>query len=427
MKKVLVAMDSMKGCLSSYYASLYVAGGLEDTCRDVKALYLPVSDGGEGMVDMVANGLRSGEYCYCKVIGPLSDDIEARWYGYKDNSGRHACMEFAAASGLTLIEKECRNPLHTSSYGVGQMIKDALKAGIHDIKLGLGGSATVDAGLGALQALGLRLLDAKGKELPRPFTGGMLSYVADVEFTESFKDKIANLKLTLLCDVDAPFTGDKGATRVFGPQKGADEEVVQLLEEGMEHIRKLIIDKTGIDLNHVPGSGAAGGAGGGLVALADARIKKGASTLLDIIGFDKELVGIDLIVTGEGSSDRQTLMGKIPYEILQRGKRNNIPVWLVAGRVADEEALSNAGFERIICINSPDIVWRSNTMGKNPMDPYVAAERLCAIFKAGILHDEVGTHEPHILLDEEEDDKGGEDEGDVGNGVGDGEGEVGDI
>lgn len=382
MKNVLVAIDSMKGCLSSYYASLYVAGGMEEACPGVKAVFLPVSDGGEGMVDMVANGLRSGEWCCCKVIGPLGDDVEASWYGYKDKVGWHACMEFAAASSLTLIEEDRRNPLHTSSYGVGQMINDALKAGINDIMLGLGGSATVDAGLGALQALGLRLLDDKGKYLPRPFTGGMLSDVADIEFTEFFKDRIAKLKLTLLCDVDAPFTGDKGAARVFGPQKGADEEEVKILEEGMEHVRQLIVDKTGIDLNQVPGSGAAGGSGGGLVALADARIVKGASTLLDIIGFDSGLSGIDLIITGEGSSDRQTLMGKIPYEILRRGKRSNIPVWLVAGRVADEQALSDAGYERIICINSPDIVWRSNTVGKNPMDPDVAAERLCAIFKA---------------------------------------------
>lgn len=380
MKKVLVAMDSMKGCLSSYYASLYVAGGLEECCPGIKAVFLPVSDGGEGMVEMVANGRRGGDCCCCKVIGPLSDDTDARWYRYKNRAGWHACMEFAAASGLTLLEEYRRNPLHTSSYGVGQMIIDALKSGICDIMLGLGGSATVDAGLGALQAMGLRLLDSHGKDLPRPFTGGMLSEVADIEFTESFKEKTANLKLTLLCDVDAPFTGDRGAARVFGPQKGADVEEVEILEDGMVHIRKLIMDKTGIDLNHVPGSGAAGGAAGGLLALAGAQIKKGAPTLLDIIGFDKDLADIDLIITGEGSSDRQTLMGKIPFEILHRGKSKNIPVWLVAGHIEDPEALLEAGFELLICINSPDIIWRSKTIGKDPMNPDVAAERLCSIF-----------------------------------------------
>ncbi|MDE7345907.1 MAG: glycerate kinase [Muribaculaceae bacterium] len=382
MKNVLVAMDSMKGCLSSYYASLYVAGGLEETHPDIKAVFLPVSDGGEGMVEMVANGLRSGDYCHCNVIGPLGEEIESKWYRYKNSAGWHASMEFAAAAGLTLIEENRRNPLHASSYGVGQMINDALKSGIYDIMLGLGGSATVDAGLGALQAMGLRLIDTEGNILPRPFTGRRLSEVADIEFTGPFKERIAKLKLTLLCDVDAPFTGAHGAPRVFGPQKGADEEEVKILEEGMEHVRKLIIEKTGIDLNQVPGSGAAGGAGGGLFALAGAHIQKGASTLLDIIGFDNELAGIDLIITGEGSSDRQTLMGKIPFEILQRGKKRNIPVLLVAGRVSDHEELLEAGFHRLICINSPDIVWRSNTIGKDPLDPAVASDRLCSIFKA---------------------------------------------
>lgn len=386
MKNVLVAMDSMKGCLSSYYASLYVSGGLEEACPDINAGFLPVSDGGEGMVEMVASVYRCGDYCYCKVIDPLDKEVEAKWLKCKDNEGWHAYMEFAAASGLTLVDENQRNPLDTSSYGVGQMIKNAIKTGVYDIKLGLGGSATVDAGLGALQALGLRLLDFKGKELPRPFTGGMLSDVADIELSDSFKDKIAKLKLTLLCDVDSPFTGEKGAARVFGPQKGADEKEVDILEKGMEQVRKLIIDKTGKDLNLMPGSGAAGGAAGGLVALAGAQIKKGASTLLDIIGFDSVLTDIDLIITGEGSSDRQTLMGKIPYEILQRGKRGNIPVWLVAGRIRDREALLKAGFERIICINSPDIVWRSNTVGQDPMDPYVASQRLSSI----LCSDELG-------------------------------------
>lgn len=379
MKNVLVAMDSMKGCLSSYYASLYVVVGLEENCPDSKACFIPVSDGGEGMVDMLANGLSCGDYCYCNVNGPLGDEVEARWLKHKDGEVWHAYMEFAAASGLPLVDGDQRCPLHTSSYGVGQMINDAIKTGIYDITLGLGGSATVDAGLGALQALGLRLVDSKGKDLPRPFTGGMLSEVADIELSESFKDRITKLKLTLLCDVDAPLTGDKGAARIFGPQKGADEKEVEILEEGMENVRKLLMAKTGIDLNHVPGSGAAGGAAGGLVALTGAQIKNGASTLLDIIGFDNDLTDIDLIITGEGSSDRQTLMGKIPYEILQRGKRRGIPVWLVAGRIKDKEALLTAGFDRLICINSPDIVFRSNTIGKDPMDPNVASERLSSI------------------------------------------------
>lgn len=372
-------MDSMKGCLSSYYASHYVAEGLEESYPDIKALFIPVSDGGEGMVEMVAHSLNCSTYCDVDVVGPLGEKVEAAWLKHKDSEGWHAYMEFASASGLPLVDKDKRNPLFTTSYGVGQMIDDAFKAGITDVNLGLGGSATVDAGIGALQALGLRLFDARGKDLPTPFTGGMLSEIADIGITESFRKKTEKLKLSLLCDVEAPFTGESGAAHVFGPQKGANEGGVDILEKGMERVRNLIIDKTGIDLNHIQGSGAAGGAAGGLLAFAGAEIKKGASVLLDIIGFDDAIVDADLIITGEGSSDSQTLMGKIPYEILRRGKRKNIPVWLVAGRVKDREALLDAGFNRIICINSPRIVRKSNTVGLYPMDPDVAARRLSSI------------------------------------------------
>lgn len=381
MKKILVAMDSMKGCLDSYRASQWVAIGMQEAFPESEVVFTPVSDGGEGMSQMVACGRQDIGFCGCRVTSPLGDEIEAEWLMLDGEDERCAYIEFASAGGLTLVAEDLRNPLDTTSYGVGRMIKDAIKNGIRDIRLGLGGSATVDAGLGVLQALGLCLLDKNGRELPRPFIGRMLSEVADIEFTESFKEKIAGLKLTLLCDVEAPFTGEKGAARVFGPQKGADEEDVEILEEGMERVRRLIFEKTGIDLNHVPGSGAAGGAAGGLAALAGAQVRKGASTLLDIIGFDNDIEGVDLIVTGEGSSDRQTLMGKLPFEILQRGKKKNIPVWLAAGRIADKEALHEAGFKRIICINSPDIVRRSNTVGENPMDPVVAARRLSSIME----------------------------------------------
>lgn len=379
MKKIVVAMDSMKGCLDSYHASLWMAVGLQEARPEAKVVFAPVSDGGEGMSQMVATGQKGIEFCECHVKDPLGKAIDAKWLMVNNCDGRSAYIDFASAAGLTLVPEKLRNPLNTTSYGVGQMIKDAINRGIRDIRLGLGGSATVDAGLGALQALGLRLVDADGNELPRPFRGDMLSEVANIEFSDDFKRKSADLKLTLLCDVRAPFTGKEGAAHIFGPQKGASDEDVKILEEGMENIRKLIYKKIGIDLNTKPGSGAAGGAAGGLMALAGGEIKKGASTLLDLTSFDDDIEGVDLIVTGEGSSDRQTLMGKIPFEILQRGKRKGIPVWLVAGRVADKQALLDAGFERVICINSPDIVARSGTIGKNPMVPEVAARRLASI------------------------------------------------
>lgn len=380
MKKIVVAMDSMKGCLDSYHASLWVATGVQEILPDANVSFIPVSDGGEGMMDMVATGQSEAEFINCIVKNPLSNDIEARWLKLKQDKGHSAYIDFASASGLTLIDESLRNPLHTTSYGVGQLIRNALKSGIRDVYVGLGGSATVDGGLGALQALGLRLIDRNGNELPRPFTGGMLGQLGDIEFTEQFREKISGLRLTLLSDVEAPLTGADGAARVFGPQKGADPQTVTLLETGMENLRELVLRKMNIDLNLFPGSGAAGGAAGGLMAFAGGEIKKGASTLLDIVGFDSDIEGADLIITGEGQSDRQTLMGKIPFEIMQRGRKQNVPVWLVAGRVKDREALVDAGFERVIGINTPDIVGRSMTIGKNPMDPEVASRRLSYAF-----------------------------------------------
>ncbi len=378
MKKIVVAMDSMKGCLDSYEASSWVEVSLLKEWPEAKVLSIPVSDGGEGMVEMMFLGQDNTDLNKSSTISPLGEDMGATWL-VVDNGAKCAYIDFASSGGLTLVKEELRNPLHTTSFGVGLMIKDAINKGIRDVRLGLGGSATVDAGLGALQALGLRLIDPEGMELPCPFKGNMLTEVADIEFTDDFKSLTTELKLTLLCDVDALFTGDGGAARVFGPQKGGSADDIEILEKGMEQVRRLILDKTGIDLNFQPGSGAAGGAAGGLMALAGGKIKKGASTLLDLTDFDNIINDADLIVTGEGSSDRQTLMGKIPFEILQRGKQKGIPVWLVAGRIKDKEALLDAGFEKLICINSPDIVARSGTIGRNPMDPEVAQMRLSSI------------------------------------------------
>lgn len=379
MKRVVVALDSLKGCLDSYHASLWAAVGVHEVWPDAEIIHRQVSDGGEGMVEMIFMQTLDIDLCQSYVSGPLGDVVSAVWAKREEDGVSCAYMDFSSAAGLTLIEENKRNPLLTSSYGVGEMINDALKAGIYSVRLGLGGSATVDAGLGALQAMGLCLLDSKGNELSAPFTGRMLADVADMEISAAFREKIARLDLMLLCDVEAPLTGETGAAHVFGPQKGADKEDVKILEEGMENVRRLILEKTGIDLNSCPGSGASGGAAGGLMALAGGMIRKGAPMLLDLSGFEDDIEGADLIITGEGSSDRQTLMGKIPFEILQRGKRRNIPVWLVAGRVRDREALQNAGFERIICINSPDIVCRSETIGMDPMDTEVAARRLSSI------------------------------------------------
>ncbi|MDE5794002.1 MAG: glycerate kinase [Muribaculaceae bacterium] len=369
MRKVVAAMDSMKGCLDSLSASRAIASGIIGQDADIEVVCVPVADGGEGTAEALAFGNSNCEKQVTKVSGPLGEEIMAEWY-YDEESGT-AFIDMAVAAGLALVEESKRDPLRTTTYGVGELIMEAVEKGAKKILLGLGGSATVDGGVGALSAMGL----IEPEALPPKQT-------IQTE-TDSISEKIekGGVELLLLCDVSAPFTGQRGAARVFGPQKGASAEDVEALEARLEEIRSKVKEVRGIDLNDVPGSGAAGGLAGGLMAFAGGKIVKGASVVLDAIGFNDIIEGANLIITGEGSSDQQTLMGKIPYEILQRGKRKDVLVWLVAGRICDCEALLDAGFERIICINSPEIVLRSDTEGQDPMDPEIASRRLGAFYK----------------------------------------------
>ncbi len=373
MKKIVVAMDSMKGCLDSLSASKALADGITKHYADIIAVCIPVADGGEGTAEALAFGNSKFAKQISKVTGPLGGVISAEWF--LNRKAATAFIDMASAAGLTLIDERSRNPMFTTTYGVGELILEAFHKGARKILLGLGGSATVDAGLGACQALGLRLLDKDRKELPIPFTGKLFDRITDYDISGFLVDN-NNVELFLLCDVKAPFTGPEGAACVFGPQKGASPKEVRFLEKGMEHVRKMIISKNKLDLNEVAGSGAAGGTAGGLLAIAGGRICQGASLLLDAIGFDKSIYNADLIITGEGASDRQTLMGKIPFEILQRGRKRGIPVRLVAGRINDKEALLQAGFERTVCINSPEIIAKSGTFGMNPLDRETAIKRL---------------------------------------------------
>ncbi len=380
MNKIVVAMDSMKGCLDSLSASLALADGVRCIFPEAEVVVVPVADGGEGTAEALVYEKKNFERISSRVKGPLGMPVDAEWYF--DEKDGVAVIDMAAAAGLTLIAEADRDPLRATTYGVGELIIEAVGMGAKRILLGLGGSGTVDGGIGALAAMaGLEPEALTPKQTTHRETGsfkktfGLVS-LGDRDFHTG---ALEGVELMLLCDVEAPFTGERGAARVFGPQKGASAEDVEVLEERLEEIRKIVMERRGIDLNEVPGSGAAGGLAGGLMAFAGGRIVKGAAAVLDAIGFDDIISGADLIITGEGSSDRQTLMGKLPYEILQRGKRHNVPVWLVAGRVEDEDMLLEAGFERVICINTEEVLEISHTVGQNPMDPEVAKTRLSSI------------------------------------------------
>lgn len=388
--KVLVVIDSFKGSLTSSQAEEAVAKALGQRWPGCTVVCMPISDGGEGMVGALLQE-HGGKIVRAASHDPLMRSIEAtygifsptkRWGSdvgdvveggrssaineSKDTSGGHsvvAAIEVAEASGLSLLSPDERNPLLTSTYGTGELIRHALDHGLRRFLVGLGGSATCDAGLGMMQALGAKLLDADGRELTA--CGATLEHIARIDLTAlhpTLRSTMSSSKaernarsetatFTVACDVGNPFTGVEGAARVFGPQKGADQAGVEVLERGMEHVRHLFMTQTGIDPNLIVGAGAAGGLGGALVALLGARLQSGIDLLMDTLGLDELIPEADLIITGEGKADRQTLMGKVPQGVLLRAQRHGIPVILLAGRVEDADLLLEAGFAQVVQVS----------------------------------------------------------------------------
>lgn len=382
--KVVVAIDSMKGCLGSWEASEACARGVRERIPGVEVVAVPVADGGEGTAAAIAFSREGIKRRNSRVQGPDGREVDAEWW--MDEENKKAYMDMASAAGLTLLAEDKRNPMKTTTYGVGQLILAAIDEGAKHIIVGMGGSATVDGGAGACESLGVRFIknmDYLEPEQNESNTKDALEIggddIRDIDIS-GIDSRLKDVEILQACDVTAPFTGEKGAARVFGPQKGANPVEVELLETRLGNIREIIMKKFRLDLNAMPGSGAAGGCAGGLVALVGAKIKKGAELVLDSIGLDKIIEDADMIITGEGSADCQTLMGKLPFEILKRGKQKKIPVIIVAGKIEDKEKLEEAGFAKVIDINSEEITLRSNTSGLDAMNPEVASSRLRHIF-----------------------------------------------
>ena len=279
--------------------------------------------------------------------------------------GKTAFIEMANISGLPLISNSQRNPMKTSTFGTGELIKDALEKGCRKFVIGIGGSATNDAGAGMLQALGFRFLDKDGNVLKQG--GEILGKVVHI-CTQDVHQSLKNAHFIVACDVQNPFFGPEGAAYVYARQKGADDRMIADLDEGMRSFAQVVYKETGKDIANLPGSGAAGGMGGGMVAFLDAELKSGADLLLDISRFDERIVDTDLIITGEGRIDRQSLMGKIPGKILQRGRSKGIPVIAIAGCVEDETLLKEAGFHGVYA-TKPE-----NMPLEEAMKPEVATE-----------------------------------------------------
>ncbi|MEZ8503525.1 glycerate kinase [Vibrio splendidus] len=341
--KIVIAPDSFKESLSAVSVAACIEKGFRETFLDADYVTLPLADGGEGTVDVLLQGL-AGQKRTHQVEGPLGELVGAEWAMLEpsaQSSKRTALIEIAAASGLDLLAPEQRDPLVASSFGTGQLILEALEQGAQTIILGLGGSATNDGGAGIVQALGGRLLDRNGQELGRG--GAALAELALIDLTD-LDSRYTDVELIVACDVDNSLCGDNGASHIFGPQKGATPEQVLLLDKALANFAQ-IAEKQGCVGGDDPvhkrvGYGAAGGTPMGLGLLFNMQIKPGIEMVLDVLQADDVLKGADLVITGEGQMDNQTLQGKTPYGIAKRASLQGIPTIGIAGSLGTEvEAL----------------------------------------------------------------------------------------
>ncbi len=326
--KIIIAPDSYKGSASSIEVSNAIERGIKDVFGDADIIKIPVADGGEGTVDALVLGT-NGRYEEVEVIGPLGTNVLAR-YGILDEG--IAVVEMAEASGLTLIDNEELNPLITTTYGTGQLIRAAMEKGIRKIYVGLGGSSTNDGGIGMAQALGVSFKDKYGNEVG--YGGGELGKVEKINCSD-IHPLLKETEIMVISDVQNPLCGINGASNIFGPQKGATKEMIEVLDNNLNHFGKKIKEYTGKDIIDIPGAGAAGGLGGGLIAFCDADIYSGIDKILDITNIDKHLEDTDLVITGEGKIDGQSIFGKVPVGVAKRAKKYNIPVIAIVGSVGE--------------------------------------------------------------------------------------------
>lgn len=340
MKKVVIAPDSFKGTLSSSEVCRITATAIKKNYPDAEIISLPVADGGEGTADAIFNCL-GGEKVYCKVKSPLGRDIEAYYVMLED---KRAVIETALASGITVEEKN--DAMLASSYGTGQLVKCALDSGARELLIGIGGSAMTDGGTGLLSALGAGFYDGEGQELYP--CGKNLERIEKIDLSDF--DKRAMGKITVLCDVKNPLYGKNGAAYIFAPQKGADENDVLVLDRGLRNFARISEEVLGKDFSSCEGAGAAGGLGFSLLAFLGAELKRGIDLVLEICGFEEKAKAADLIITGEGKMDSQSLMGKVPFGVASRCKGKRL-IALVGANEASEEECAAMGIGEVIETN----------------------------------------------------------------------------
>ncbi len=332
--KIVIAPDSFKDSLSAQAVATAIASGLADVWPTAELIQCPMADGGEGTIEAVLAAC-NGQLMSAEVCGPLQNPVQAHW-GWLPHS-RTAIIEMAMASGLQLLTLEQRNACITTTYGTGQLIAEALDAGAQRVILAIGGSATNDAGTGMLAALGARFLDANNQPLA---PGGLaLAQLARVDLS-GFDPRLSDIRFEIAADVDNPLCGPNGASHIFGPQKGASPEQVLALDAALGHFADLSVPAIGQDLRDSPGSGAAGGMGFAAKAYLKASFRAGVEVVADLTGLEQALQGADLVITGEGRFDAQTLRGKTPFGVARVAARQHVPVIVLAGTLGE-------GYERL--------------------------------------------------------------------------------
>lgn len=345
MKKFILIPDSFKGTMSSTEVCSIMEKSIKKTYPLAEIVSIPVADGGEGSVDAFLSAV-GGEKKWAVVKGPYFEDMEA-FYGIIDN-GKTAIIEMAACAGLPIVGDN-KDPKSTTTYGVGQLIADALKNGCKKIIMGLGGSSTNDAGTGAAAALGVKFTNVDGNEfIP---VGGTLKDIAHIDISKS-NEALKSVEFITMCDIDNPLFGLSGAAYIFGPQKGATPETVIELDHGLRHIANVVKADLSKDVSELKGAGAAGGMGGGMVAFFDSKLQMGIETVLDTVNFNEIIEGADIVFSGEGKIDSQSIRGKVVIGVANRTKNANIPLVAIVGDIGDDiEAAYDKGVSAIFSIN----------------------------------------------------------------------------
>jgi len=368
--RVVIAPQSFKGSADAVAVASAIARGIRRVWPRAQCVELPLADGGEGTALALVRATR-GEMRQARVHDPLGREIDAQWGVLGD--GTTAVLEMAAASGLPLLQEEERDPRVTSTRGTGELILAAAASGAQRIVIGIGGSATNDGGAGMARAFGYRFFDAAGQDLPE---GGVaLARLARIEGQTD--PRLVRPAIDVACDVRNPLLGPEGATAVYGPQKGATPEIQRQLEAALTRYADVVEAFVGRDVRSVPGAGAAGGLGAGLIAFLDARLVSGSALVLDAVSFDKRLVGADLVVTGEGRIDGQSVYGKLTHAVTIAAKRRGVPVVAVAGILGPgQQTMRDAGVEAIETLAGETEADRDTAM-RDPL-PRIedAAERL---------------------------------------------------